>query len=210
VAETNGLVGRIGEQLLEKACTAAMAWERPMHLSVNLSASQLSDPLCALRLMSVLGRTGFPAPRLHIEITETTKLEQSIAAKENLYALRKAGARIMLDDFGAGYCSFERLASHQIDGVKIDKSLTSDMTTRESTHTIVLSIIYLARNLGLDVVAEGVETTEQSSALLRAGCNMAQGYHYGRPMPLANVPAFLGGDVFAATGSDDSVTALAG
>lgn len=184
VAEQSGLIGKLGEQLMSMACRRAALWPGRLKLSVNLAESDLNDPLAALRIMAILGATGFPAMRLQIEVTESAQLRRSVASDACIEALRQAGVHVVIDDFGTGYCSFERLAGHQFDGLKIDKSFVQGMETHADMAAIVMASLQIGKQLGLAVTAEGVETQSQWELLKRMGCDMAQGYHFGRPMPL--------------------------
>ncbi len=184
VAEQSGLIGKLGEQLMSMACRRAALWPGRLKLSVNLAASDLHDPLAALRIMAILGATGFPATRLQIEVTESAQLRRNATSDACIEALRQAGVHVVIDDFGTGYCSFERLAGHQFDGLKIDKSFVQGMETHADMAAIVMASLQIGKQLGLAVTAEGVETEAQWALLKRMGCDMAQGYHFGRPMPL--------------------------
>jgi diguanylate cyclase (GGDEF)-like protein len=186
VAEQSGLIGKLGEQLLTVACRRAALWPGRLKLSVNLAASDLNDPLAALRILAILGATGFPSSRLQIEVTESTQLRRGATADACIETLRQAGVHVVIDDFGTGYCSFERLAGNQFDGLKIDKSFVQGMETHADMAAIVLASLQIGKQLGLAVTAEGVETESQWQALKRMGCDMAQGYFFGKPMPLAD------------------------
>jgi diguanylate cyclase (GGDEF)-like protein len=181
VAETSGLITQLSENLLEEACKVAAAWPRHISLSVNLAPTQLSDPATALRMLSILGATGFPSSRLNVEITESAALEGNAASHANLAALRKAGVKVYLDDFGTGYCSFERLASHEIDGLKIDKSFVMQMSSHQGMAAVVKSSLLIAKQLGLSVTAEGVDSPKHHDLLANLGCGWGQGHFYGMP-----------------------------
>lgn len=185
VAEQSGLIGRLGEQLMTVACRRAALWPGNLKLSVNLSASDLDSPATALRILAILGATGFPARRLQIEVTETMRMQRSAISEACIAELRRAGITIVIDDFGTGYCSFERLAGSQFDGLKIDKSFVLGMEQHADMAAIVQTSIQIGKQLGLVVTAEGVETESQWKALSRMGCDLAQGYYFGKPMALA-------------------------
>jgi diguanylate cyclase (GGDEF)-like protein len=188
-AEQSGLLGRLGEQLLRHACHYTAAWPQHILMSYNLSAGQLLLPDMATRLLAILAETGFSAGRLQIEITESSELVRSEIATQNLARLRGAGIGIAMDDFGTGYCSFERLSGSQLTCLKIDKSFVMAMHEKAEMCTIVLAAIQLAKQLGLKVVAEGVETREQQATLVHMGCDLGQGYLFSKPVPMqeANV-----------------------
>gem|GEM_PF-3435167 len=185
VAEQSGLIGRLGEQLLTVACRRAALWPGNLKLSVNLAASDLNSPTTALRILAILGATGFSSRRLQIEVTETMQMQRTAASDACMAELRRAGVAIVIDDFGTGYCSFERLAGSQFDGLKIDKSFVQGMEDHADMAAIVLTSVQIGKQLGLTVTAEGVETASQWGALKRMGCDLAQGYHFGKPMALA-------------------------
>lgn len=186
VAEQSGLIGKLGEQLMTVACRRAALWPGKLKLSVNLAASDLNDPLAALRILAILGSTGFPSTRLQIEVTESAQLRRSATSDACIEALRKSGVTVVIDDFGTGYCSFERLAGHQFDGLKIDKSFVQGMEDHADMAAIVMASLQIGKQLGLAVTAEGVETESQWNTLKRMGCDLAQGYYFGKPMPLGD------------------------
>ncbi|NMD07743.1 MAG: bifunctional diguanylate cyclase/phosphodiesterase [Phyllobacteriaceae bacterium] len=175
IAEQSGLIGKLGEQLLTVACRRAALWPGNLKLSVNLSASDLNSPTTAMRLLAILGATGFPSRRLQIEVTESMQMQRSATSDACIATLRSAGIAFVIDDFGTGYCSFERLAGHQFDGLKIDKSFVQGMETHADMAAIVLASVQIGKQLGLTVTAEGVETAGQWATLMRMGCDMAQG-----------------------------------
>lgn len=168
------------------ACRRAALWPGKLKLSVNLAASDLNDPLAALRILAILGSTGFPSTRLQIEVTESAQLRRSATSDACIEALRKSGVTVVIDDFGTGYCSFERLAGHQFDGLKIDKSFVQGMEDHADMAAIVMASLQIGKQLGLAVTAEGVETELQWNTLKRMGCDLAQGYYFGKPMPLGD------------------------
>lgn len=185
VAEQSGLIGKLGEQLLMVACRRASLWPGNLKLSVNLAASDLSSPSMAMRILAILGATGFPSRRLQIEVTETMQMHPSAASESCIAELRRAGVTVVIDDFGTGYCSFERLAGNQFDGLKIDKSFVQGMEKHADMAAIVMASVQIGKQLGLTVTAEGVETADQWATLMRMGCDMAQGYYFGKPMGLS-------------------------
>ncbi|MDP3492038.1 MAG: EAL domain-containing protein [Hyphomonadaceae bacterium] len=179
-AEASGAIGELTFNLLRRACREAVAVEGAPHLSLNLSPVQLQDDELAQKILKVLEETSFPASRLEVELTEAALVTDLDAARTTLHALRDKGVRIALDNFGAGHASLLQLRQLPFDKLKIDRSFVRRMTTDEESATLVRTIISMAKNLGLVVVAEGVETADQVKALTALGCDMGQGFHFGR------------------------------
>jgi len=186
-AEETGLIGPLGEWVLREACAQATAWRGagypPLQASVNCSAQQFGREGFVEIVRRVLGETGLPAERLELELTESVILERSEAVIACFQALDDMGVRISIDDFGTGYSSLsylKRLAIHQL---KIDQSFVRDISSDPDDAAIVSAIIAIAHSLGLEVVAEGVETAEQLAFLRSLGCDTAQGYLFSRPLP---------------------------
>jgi len=195
-AEDVGLTGKISDFVLEEACAEAQSWlsspEAPT-LRVNLAASQICDEeeLIVSHVARVLEKTGLPAPRLCLEITETALIRDLDRAVHVLTELKKLGVQLALDDFGTGYSSLSYLKRFEVDALKIDKSFVNDLSADIESWTFVDSILSLARALGLDVVAEGIETQEQATILRDLGCVRAQGYLYHKPMSAAEIRSLL-------------------
>ncbi|MDZ3991812.1 EAL domain-containing protein [Pseudomonas sp. Teo4] len=198
VAERSGFIVELGWEVIRLACEALAQWQdqgRDMCLAVNVSALQLRQPDFSARLLAKLQRYGIGAQRLELEITETTILNPEGTAIEHLHRLRRAGLGISLDDFGRGYAGFAHLQSLPLSKLKIDRSLIAPLSNSHDDSPIVSSTIILAKRLGLEVVAEGVETREQVVCLKIAGCDIAQGYHFSRPLSptqLREYPPFNG------------------
>ena len=196
VAESSGLIVPVGRWLMEKACRAAAAWPmpadgEPLELAVNISARQVEQPGLVDDVAHALAASGLAPRRLWLELTETTLLPDAPFAIQTLERLRALGVRVTLDDFGTGHSSFTRLKHLPIDGLKVDRSFVADLPGDPMDMAIVGAIVTIARKAGIAVVAEGVETAEQARALMQCGVDGAQGYHYGRPMPLADFQARL-------------------
>lgn len=188
VLEETGLINPVGEWLLEEACRQVLSMEgedqgRP-RLAVNISTEQVRHPEFALRVERVLQRTGFPARRLELEITETLLMEQTVAVQEALLRLKTLGITIVVDDFGTGYSSLAYLKRFPVHALKIDRGFIAGVATDSGDAALVTAIISMARTLGLAVVAEGVETREQAEFLARWSDLKAQGYFFGAPAPL--------------------------
>ena len=182
LAEASGLISELGAWVLERAC--ADVAPLPLRVSVNVSAVQLRSAGFTAQVANVLARTGLPPDRLTLELTESVVVDDVAAVSEVFTALRTLGVRIAVDDFGTGFSSLASLAELPVDALKLDRSFIVAMGEREA---LVAGVISLADRLGLPIVAEGIETPEQLSALRRLGCGYGQGYHLGRPAPLAAV-----------------------
>jgi diguanylate cyclase (GGDEF)-like protein len=197
VAEEAGLVASIGLFLLDAACMQLGHWDRNglsvPRLAVNLSATQFRDPALAASLLEAVRRTGIAPSRIELEITEGALAQEGEQTLETLRALVAAGFSIAVDDFGTGYSSLAYLRRFPVAKLKIDRSFIQHMTEEPNDEAIVRTVIALARTLKLTTVAEGVETEAQRDALRRMGCDLAQGYLFGRPMTAAQfVRASLG------------------
>ncbi|SEI68072.1 bifunctional diguanylate cyclase/phosphodiesterase [Pseudomonas sp. NFR16] len=194
LAERSGFIIALGWEVVRLACEDLALWHeqgRDIHLAVNVSAIQLHQPDFSERLLDELARHAIDPPALEIEITETTLLDQEGQAIEHLQRLRRAGLNISLDDFGKGYAGFAHLQSLPLTRLKIDRSLIAPLSNSPDDSPIVSSTIILAKRLGLEVVAEGVETREQVVCLKLAGCDIAQGYHFSRPLSAAQLRGYL-------------------
>jgi diguanylate cyclase (GGDEF)-like protein len=187
VAEDSGLIGEIGAWVLDQSCAQLSEWRssglvgEDFAIAVNVSGRQLSPGFTG-RVAAVRERYGLPARALHIEITESVLLDEAGGSAAVLTALRAAGTPLLLDDFGTGYSSLAYLQRLPLDGLKIDKSFVDGLDTSARRRTLVAAIVAMADGLGLDVVAEGVETEQVAAALRALGCRHAQGYLWGRPM----------------------------
>lgn len=186
IAEESGLIVDLGAWVLEQAVREAASWAPPLRIAVNLSPGQFQDARLVAKLGDLLAETGMDPARLELEITETMLIGDTAEALAVLRALRGLGVRIAIDDFGTGYSSLSYFRLFPFDKVKIDRSFVGEMTSSPQALAIVQAVIGLGRGLGLPVVAEGVETDEQLGALRAEGCDIVQGFHIGRPQPIAN------------------------
>lgn len=184
LAEETGLIRELTFQILRRACRDAKGWPDDLVLSVNLSPLQLQDELLPTQIMAILSEMDFPPRRLEIEITETALVADIDTARSILRTLQSLGIRISLDDFGTGYSSLYHLRELKLDKIKIDKSFVMSMGDPES-RKIVHAILGLSRSLGLPTVAEGIEDAALLDLITRCGCELGQGYYFGKPMPAA-------------------------
>jgi diguanylate cyclase (GGDEF)-like protein len=184
LAEQSGLIVPLGEKILRQACSDASGWPAHIKLAVNLSPAQFKQGDLLGVVKSALADSRLPAARLELEITETVLLEGDEKSLADLHALKNMGVSIVLDDFGIGYSSMKYLQMFPFDKIKIDRSFIQSMTSREDSAAIVCAIAGLGRALEIQTTAEGVETTEQLELVRTAGCQLAQGYLFGRPVPL--------------------------
>ena len=191
VAEECGLVVKLGQAILEQACSFAVSWRPHCRVAVNLSPVQFRDADLPELVADILRRTGLPANLLELEITEGVLISDEEQALRTLGALREQGVRMALDDFGTGYSSLSYLRRFPFDRVKIDRSFVQAQHEDPRTRAIMDAVLAMSSSLGLSVTAEGVETPEQLDALREQGCTEVQGFLLGRPMPAESVPAFL-------------------
>ena len=192
LAEESGLIVPLGYRILRTACMAGVALNaggRKMTVSVNASALQLEQPDFADSVLEILSWSGLPAERLQIEVTESLLLADEQRSSGVLNQLQAQGVRIALDDFGTGYSSLSYLKRLPLNVLKIDRSFVVNLVENRMEKAIARSLISLSNILGLDVVAEGVETKEQLHTLRGIGCNWIQGYYTGRPQPLEQLMA---------------------
>ncbi len=194
VAEDTGIIKALGLQILETACNQCVDWWNTglpqFHLAVNLSAGQLDGSFYE-RLKHILAETGFPSKLLEIEVTESMVMGMRDLAIEELYNIRKLGIGISMDDFGTGHSSLAQLKHLPITKLKIDRTFVRDIPTDPNDMVIAKTVIAMGQSLGLQVVAEGVETPEQKSFLVREGCDLLQGYLFNKPMPAADLQRLL-------------------
>lgn len=200
IAEEAGLISPIGQWVLETACAQLARWQdrpemRAMSISVNISARQFYQPNFVDHVLGCLARHHVHPGLLKIEITESVILSDQTETVMRMAKLKSHGVKFSLDDFGTGYASLSYLKSMPFDQIKIDQSFVRDLTSLSSSEVIVKAILGLGASLGLEVVAEGVETPAQADFLRTHGCKVFQGYLYGRPMPIEDWP-----DVWPADG----------
>jgi diguanylate cyclase (GGDEF)-like protein/PAS domain S-box-containing protein len=198
IAEETGLIVEIGEWVLLSACQAAVAWnryrEKPLRIAVNLSTRQFIRNDLVGTVRRVLEETGCRVDWLKLEITESLLLEDSGNIAAMLSALAAMGLVISIDDFGTGYSALSYLNRFPVQQIKIDKSFVQGIPEDHDKAELVKAMIYIAKSLRLDLVAEGVETSEQANYLLERGCVTVQGYLFGKPMPQTEFERMLSGN----------------
>ena len=187
IAESSGLILELDEWVLTRACSDAKDWEPPLRLSVNISPVQFAYGDIAGLVERVVRQSEIDPSRLELEITEGVLIQDPAHALVMLNRIRALGVQIVLDDFGIGYSSLNYFRQFPFDKIKIDRSFIADVLDNSQARSIVQAVISLGRCLNLQVVAEGVETKQQLAVLTELGCNQAQGYLIGRPMPLSHL-----------------------
>ena len=195
LAEQNGTIIAIGEWILDQACRQLREWHdqgfSELRMAVNLSTVQLHHSELPRVVNNLMQIYRLPPRSLELEVTETGLMEDINTAAQHLLSLRRSGALIAIDDFGTGYSSLSYLKSLPLDKIKIDKSFVQDLLDDEDDATIVRAIIQLGKSLGMQVIAEGVETLEQEAYIIAQGCNEGQGYLYSKPLPTRELTGYL-------------------
>ena len=195
LAEESGLIVPMGEWVLRQACTVAHRWRQdsgvPLRMAVNLSAVQLDRLDIVGTVSRVLQETGLHPTALELEITESVVVRESLRAADVLRQLRDLGVGIAIDDFGVGYSSFAYLRELPVDRFKLDRSFLTSVPQSHGDSRLVAALIAMGHRLEVGIVAEGVETAEQALFLRDHGCDEAQGYHLGRPVPESDFEALL-------------------
>ena len=191
IVEQFGLINEFTQSMLRRSCQAAKTWPGDIAISFNLTSNEVCDPATPLRLLGVAMECGFPATRLEVEITEKALVKDMAAAKQVTAALRSAGVKVLLDDFGAGYSGLGYLRELEFDCIKIDRSFISTLRTQVESRKIIRAIQDLAKSLGLTTIAEGIENEEVWDAVSLVGCTYGQGYYIARPVPAGDVAELL-------------------
>ncbi len=196
-AEDTGLILWLGSWILQEACRNLCIWNSqfpctpPFTIAVNVSAKQFAQPDLVKQVSQVLQDTGLAPSNLRLELTESVTMRDEEHTTRILSELRKLGVRLCIDDFGTGYSSLSYLRRFALDILKIDRSFVSDMLDNSESREIVKTILSLGKNLGMEVVAEGVETAEQMAQLKMLGCGFAQGYLFSKPLDSAEMARVL-------------------
>ena len=190
VVNTSGISDRIADWVLQTACRQARAWElagHPLRVGINLSPSQLQSGDLAKTMAEVLVATGVTPSLIELEVTEDILLKDEQRVLDIFLRIQKLGVRLVFDDFGTGFASLSYLKKFPLDGLKIDRSFVRDVLTDSDDAAIVSSTILLGKQLGLSVIAEGIENRATADLLAAMGCEEGQGYFFGKPMPVADL-----------------------
>ena len=194
IAEETGIIVPLGSWAINDALTQLRSWIDAGHcspsttMSVNVSVRQLHDPQFVTVVTEALASSGIPAGQLWLEVTESVMITEPTQALAALHRLHGLGVRIAIDDFGTGYSSLSLLQRFPIQCIKIDRAFVNDVVAEAATQNIVRTIIAMATAMGAEIVAEGVENTEQLDQLLSLECHRAQGYLFSRPVHVDDVP----------------------
>ncbi|MFN4100939.1 MAG: EAL domain-containing protein [Pararhodobacter sp.] len=187
IAEEHGLILKLGEWVLRRACERASRWEPPYRVSVNVSPLQFAHADLPKLVLEILLEAGLPAHRLEIELTESAIFADKERSLHMLRQIKAMGVTIALDDFGTGYSSLETLRAFPFDKIKLDRSFVEHLDTNPQTAAMVRAILALGRSLNIPVLAEGIEKAEQMAVLKLEGCDEVQGYLFGRPQPIGEI-----------------------
>jgi Amt family ammonium transporter len=197
VAERSGLIVPIGSWVLATGCLEAASWhrrypaEQPLYVSLNVSARQFSHPAFMGHVTEALRKSEIRPDFVKIELTESVAMNDAPGTEQTMSQLRALGVKLSIDDFGSGYSSLSYLRRFSVDTLKIDQSFVSAMEGGRENRAIVRTIVTLGQNLGLEVVAEGVETPSQLETLKSFGCDAAQGYFFSKPVPSQAVESLV-------------------
>ena len=194
VAEECGAIVTLGNWLTGEAARAAAAWPDDISVAVNLSPMQIKAPGAALGILSAIRDAGLSPDRLELEITENVFLEDSPSIAMFIEDLARAGVRFALDDFGTGYSSLSYINQWPFSKIKVDRSFVSGAQAGRKSDAIIRAVSQMGRTLGIEIVAEGLETTEQVKAVRFAGCTLGQGYHFSRAIPAYQASLLLAED----------------
>jgi EAL domain-containing protein (putative c-di-GMP-specific phosphodiesterase class I) len=212
LAEENGLIDRLTQQILRGSFLVAPVLPEPLFLAVNISPLQLDFPGLSREIQESAKAYGFPLQQLTVEITESALVNNLERARKTAIELKEIGCRLALDDFGTGYSSLRHLRALPFSKLKIDRSFVQSMTFERESRQIVAAVVGLGYSLDMITVAEGIETEEQADILLRLGCDFAQGWFYGRPLPAQHLPEMIAAAprTLSARFSEGSRPAIAG
>lgn len=186
IAEEAGMISDIGDWVIQKACSDAVRWPHDVCVAVNVSPLQLQSHRILTVVTRALAETGLLPSRLELELTESALIENVEHTTRILGDLKSLGVRLALDDFGTGYSSLSHLHQFNFDKIKIDRSFVQSFAERRESAAVVNAVVHLARDLGISMTAEGVETVEHMDSMRDAGCDHVQGYLLGRPQALSN------------------------
>jgi diguanylate cyclase (GGDEF)-like protein len=197
VAEESQLIVPVGRWVIEEACSKVAEWQSmrpdaaPVRVAVNVSGSQIGDPQLLTTVQAAIESSGIDPATLSLELTESVLFEESGVSERIMRSLRAVGVRLVLDDFGSGFSSLGYLKRFPLDGIKLDRSFIENVADGLTDAQIVRAVVEMARALGLEIVAEGVETADQLAAVRSLGCHQAQGFYFMPPLPAEEVPGVL-------------------
>ena len=192
VAEEMGLIGALSEQVIREALVQSAGWDPSIKISVNISPTQLADSWLAQRIVRMLTETGFPAERLVVEITESSLFADIEQARSIVTSLKNQGIRLALDDFGTGFSSLSHLRSLPFDMIKIDRSFVTNINSNRESIAIVRAVTTLASALSVPVLVEGIESEATHAVVLEMGCEVGQGWYFGKPMAAEHAVQLIG------------------
>jgi diguanylate cyclase (GGDEF)-like protein len=204
IAEKTGFIFELGEWVMRAACAEAVTWKRPLRIAVNVAPQQLSDPRLPDLVQQILLESGLSAPRLEIEITESSIISDHRYALHAIRDLKKLGVKVAMDDYGTGYSSLSTLQSFPFDKIKIDRAFIDGVVTSKQSAAIVRSTLILAASLDIPVLAEGVEREEHMDFLRNEGCLQVQGFLFGKPTPRSGIEDIVNGLDAGATRSAET------
>ncbi|PLK72347.1 bifunctional diguanylate cyclase/phosphodiesterase [Rhizobium sp. TH135] len=191
IAERTGFIMELGDWVLRQSCLAAIKWNNPLRIAVNVAPKQLANSNFPQRVRDILKETGLAADRLELEITESGIIADQQNALSIIRQLKTIGVKIAMDDYGTGYSSLSTLKLFPFDKIKIDRGFIDNVADNRQSAAIVRSTLILAQSLDIPVLAEGVENAEHLRFLQDEGCAQVQGYFYGRPVPLSELQAIV-------------------
>jgi EAL domain-containing protein (putative c-di-GMP-specific phosphodiesterase class I) len=197
LAEQSGLIVPIGRWVLSTACEQAVSWHRrypsdqPLYVSINISGRQFAHPSFIDHVKHALETSGIDPRCVKLELTETAAMKDAPSTEKTMSQLHALGVKLSIDDFGTGYSSLSYLRRFAVDTLKIDQSFVSRMEESRENYAIVRTVVALSRSLGLEVVAEGVETPGQLEKLKLADCDSAQGFLFSKPLPINAVEKLI-------------------
>ena len=192
IAEEIGLIDALSEQVIRAALIQTVDWDPSIKISVNISPVQLADGWLAQRIVRILTETGFPAERLVVEITESSLFADLDLARTIVTSLKNQGIRLALDDFGTGFSSLSHLRSLPFDRIKIDRSFVTNINSNRESIAIVRAVTTLASALSVPVLVEGIESEATHAVVLEMGCEVGQGWYFGKPMAAEHAVQLIG------------------
>ena len=191
IAEEIGVIGRLSEQVIGEALRQSVAWDASIKISVNISPTQFADGWLAQRIVRMLSESGFPAERLVVEVTESSLFADLELARSIVTSLKNQGIRLALDDFGTGFSSLAHLRSLPFDLIKIDRSFVTNIHENKESMAIVRAVTTLASALSVPVCVEGIENEAAYEAVVTLGCQVGQGWYFGKAMPAEEAAELL-------------------